>query len=139
MPPKKLRYNLPRVPRPPRDEDAGGDQGDDQDQDYTQTRTKDILRLTSTNYETWTSHVKDYLYSIDAEDLFEKSILIDGEEQTGKCSDDDVPNKARRAAWAVISKSLDSETYSRIMPDLDKGDIEELFRRQGYRLILYGG
>jgi hypothetical protein len=115
MPPKKIQFHLrsasSRVPRPPAsDSNAGGNQGSDLDQDYTQTRSKDILRLTSTNYETWTSHVKDFLYSIDAESLFEKSILIDGEEQTGKCSDDEVPNKARRAAWAVISKSLDSET-----------------------------
>ena len=140
MPPKKIQFHLPsassRVPRPPAsDSNAGGNQGSDLDQDYTQTRSKDILRLTSTNYETRTSHVKDFLYSIDAESLFEKSILIDGEEQTGKCSDDEAPNKARRAAWAVISKSLDSETYSRIMPDLDKGDIEELFRR--VRVVYY--
>ena len=67
--------------------------------------------------------------------LFEKSILIDGAEQDGKCSDDEVPLKARRAAWVAIARSLDSETYARIMPDLDKGDVEELFRR--VRVVYY--
>ena len=119
-----------RVPRPPDD-----DQGVDQDQDPAQPSSKGILRLTSTNYETWTSHCKDFLYAIDAMVLFEKSFMIDGEEQQGKCSDDEVPLKARRAAWAAIARSLDSETYARIMPELDKGDVEELFRR--VRVVFY--
>jgi hypothetical protein len=132
MPPKKQRFNLPRaprVPRPPAEEDAGGDQVDDQDQDFTKPRALSILRLTSTNYEMWTSFVKDFLYEINAMELFEKSTLVAGVEQNSKCTDDEVPDKVRRTAWAAISRSLNYETYSRIMPTLEKGEVEELFRR----------
>ncbi len=42
--------------------------------------TRDIIQLTKSNYDTWTSHVGDFLYEIQVEDLFKKSELIKGAE-----------------------------------------------------------
>ena len=61
--------------------------------------TRDIIQLTKSNYDTWTSHVGDFLYEIQAEGLFKKSELINGAEQTGNCTEVEVTNTSRRLAW----------------------------------------
>ena len=96
-------------------------------------RTERLPQLTSSNYIYWLERVNLYLYAMNCQSCFEKSTVINGVEQTGRCHPD-IPDYKRRHAYVTIKSSLPMGFFD-TLKDVNIGEVEEILRR--IRLFFY--
>ena len=72
--------------------------------------------LDSSNYLTWASHVRDYLYDNDLRLVWDEAADDDGElgnlPVIADAAEQEVFNKKLRRAWSLIRRHLDSEIFN---------------------------
>ena len=83
-----------------------------------------LVKLTNQNYVTWSTEVREYMFSIGAQDMLRLSQLKDGKEQTGRSNK--VAEDQRTEVWFALRRSLSPD--QKITFDTEEGEVKDLLR-----------